>query len=98
MALNCTDCRTLRNCINLLSATRFSVISPLRRAAQTCVCQYVEVASGQCLSHRVRAGEEWGMELSTLVRPQSCRVAGWILLASSQPDEDCPLSGLWQRH
>lgn len=32
MALNCSDCRTLRNCINLLSAKRFSVVSPLRCA------------------------------------------------------------------
>lgn len=33
MALNCSDCRTLRNCINLLSAKWFSLVSPLRRAA-----------------------------------------------------------------
>ena len=76
MALNCSDCRTLRNCVNLLSAKRFAARLP----AQMC-------SPNMFLSLCFPQSAPWGRPVSST--PSPALGAGWSLLAPCSP-EDSP--------
>ena len=79
MALNCSDCRTLRNCVNLLSAKRLAACLPTQMCSPKvflflCLPQSVGEASvldlKSCLGSRPEAAG------TTLTRRQSCPAGG----------------------
>lgn len=80
MALNCRDCRTLRNCVNLLSAKRFSAVSPLRGAAPTCSVPGLPSVSVMGGSKALKAKSCPGSRLdparASLTKRESCLACG----------------------
>lgn len=80
MALNCSDCRTLRNCINLLSAKWFAVVSPLRCAAPMCFCPFASLSQchggSKCPQAQVLPGSRLDPAGTALTRTESCLTCG----------------------